>query len=230
MFEVVKEHYFESISLREKIESRASLRAGLTVALGSGIVFLVKSYEFAGFCSFADIVMLVGLIVASGGVIWSAGWLGAMLAHPVKYDYVPSQERMLEYRDELQELNPKKVENREKAGQITREDFEINYAEAADHNFTLNKAKSKRVYKSGYGIVVAVGAILVAAGPFVYLNVADSVSSLPTNRSGTMSDSTEEVNSLRKPDHPRNRRISQDAEADSAEKIEVSKSSKNNES
>lgn len=217
MFENLKEHYFESISLREKVESRANLRAGITVALGSAVVYLVRSYNFPETWTLSTVLMVVALAVSSLGVVWASFWLGGMLVHSVNYEYVPSQEKMLGYRDGLVDLN-KKV-SIEKANEITKEDFEENYAHAADHNFDLNKTKASRVYKSGYGVVVAVGAILVAAIPFGMQKVATGSRS-PSHSQDEVTMGSPDSDIIR-PEKPKNKRISQDEGPEKAEEVDV---------
>lgn len=219
MFKNLKDHYFESIALREKIESRANFRAGITIALGSAIAFVVRSYNFSEAAITPRIITIIALAASLIGVIWASFWLACMLIDPVKYEYVPSQEKMLGYRDELTDLNEEV--SREDAIKITKGDFEQNYAQATDHNFDLNKTKAKQVYRSGYGIVSAVGGILLAAILFGYQKANTGPSCLPLDQDQkTMPDS-----SIVRPEKPKNKRISQDEGPKKAEEVDSSSSS-----
>jgi uncharacterized membrane protein len=168
MFELVKEHFFESRKERNIIISSQNLVIGLIALIASSVFFLFTDYHWgAKSCTISNIWFSVSTFLAGASIFVGICIMVFMVLRRGKRQDVAKMNELIDYKDELEEYwsgNDQEVDVYEdlKRRMLRR------YAEAADANSETNIDNLKYLHWTRVCVAVAVLFTLLMIPPYVH--------------------------------------------------------------
>jgi len=147
-----KEFYFFEWTRKAAIESASSLPVGILTVLGSGAVYLVRTFTYD---TSAACVAFIALVAASGVALVAATFLLARSLRGDWYKQLPMYQRLRLYHDELVKYHQALGNPISNADDDYEDYLASRLAEAADVNRDVNR-------KTGGALVRATGWLIVA--------------------------------------------------------------------